>query len=519
MLRFVGGRYRLAVVERHRVFLAVDRLGTLPWYVSSPVRGGIVFASSLDELVAHPAAAGGLSAQAIAEYFHFQVLYGRRTPYRGVERLRPGECLLVDEHGITREEHGRLSYAAPRRCSRRQERELREELRRVLRDSVQREIADAGGHIGAFLSGGLDSSTVVGLATEVLGRSVDTFTVRFDVPGYDESAYATIAARRFGARQHIHTVTPSDMAEDLERIAELFDEPFGNSSAAGSIHCAKLARQHGVHTMLAGDGGDELFGGGELFVLMQRFELFQRLPAPARTAIERALAVPGVSALPWLHRASSYVRRAKIPMPARARSYEYLAPATWSEVFEPAFIEAIDADELASVVENAYVAPPDADSLQRHLRYALRTVSASDDLPKVLRTCAAHGVEARFPLLGDDVMSFVASVPSNVLVKHLHERAFYREALRDFLPSAILSKRKHCFSHPLAAWMTGPTPLRYAIVEALRSFANRGIVRRDLLSRLIAEPTLLRRPELTALVWYMAVLERWLSVRKLESWS
>lgn len=519
VLRFLSGRYRLAVVEPRLVFLAVDRLATLPWYVATPVNGGIVFASSLDELVAHPAVTARLSAQAIAEYFHFQVLYGGRTPYHGVERMRPGECLLLDDRGVTRRHYARLSYAAPRRCSRAEERELRDELRRVLRDSVRRELSDAPGDVGAFLSGGLDSSTVVGLATQVLGRPVDTFTVRFEVPGYDESEYATIAARRFRARQHVYTVTPRDMAGDLERIAVLFEEPFGNSSAAGSYHCAKLAQESGVHTLLAGDGGDELFAGGELYVLMQRFELFSRLPSSARSAIERAVALPGLSRLPWVRRARSYVRRAKIPMPARARSYVYLSPPTWRDVFTPEFIAAIDADGVASVMTEAYAAPPGADALQRHLRYALHTVSAADDLPKVLRTCAAHHVQARFPLVGDEVMSFVASVPSNVLVKHLRERAFYRDALRDFLPPAIIAKQKHCFSHPLATWMSGATPLRDVVVEALRAFAHRGIVRPDLLARLIAEPAPARRPELTALVWYVAVLERWLSVRGQEAWS
>jgi asparagine synthase (glutamine-hydrolysing) len=519
VLRFLSGRYRIAVVEPHRLFLAVDRLATLPWYVARPGAGGLVFASALDALLAHPAVARRLSAQAIAEYFHFQVLYGARTPYHGIERLRPGESLLLDERGLVRREHGWPTCAAPRRCSRAQELELQVELRRVLRDSMRHELANAPGAIGAFLSGGLDSSTVVALATEALGHPLDTFTVRFDVPGYDESDYASIAARRFGAREHVYTLSPHDMAEDLERIARMFDEPFGNSSAAGSHHAAELARGLGVHTLLAGDGGDELFAGGELYVLMQRFELFERLPALARAAIGGGLDLPGVAALPWLRRARSYVRRAGIPMPERARSYEYLAPATWSEVFTPEFMDAIGAGELMAVMEEAYAAPREVDSLHRHLRYALRTVTAADDLPKVIRTCAWHDVEARFPLLGDEVLSFVAGVPTNVLVKPLHERALYRNSVRDLLPNEIMEKQKHCFIHPLTAWMSEPTALRHAVVEALRSFAMRGIVRPDLVARLIAEPALAARAELTPLLWYMAVLERWLAVHQESSWS
>lgn len=519
VLRYLGGRYRLAVVGPRRAFLAVDRVATLPWYIAFPEDGALLFASSLEGLLAHPTMARSLSAQAIAEYFLFDVLHGGRTAYQGVERLQPAECLLLEDGRARRRDHSRVAYAQPRHCSPAEERDLREQMRRVIRASVQREVADAPGAVGAFLSGGLDSSTVVGMATEALGQPVNTFTVRFDVPGYDESAYASIAARRFGARQHVITLTPDDMVADLERVAVIFDEPFGNSSAAGSYHCAEAAHATGVHTMLTGDGGDELFAGGELYVLMQRFELFHRLPEPVRAATERALGLPGLSTTPLLRRARSYVRRAKIPMPSRALSYESLSPATWGEVFEPEFIAAIDPEQVGTMMDRVYAPPVEADSLQRHLRFALHTSTANDDLPKVQRTCAWHGIEARFPLLADDVVDFVATVPSNVLVKHLRERAFYREVLRGYLPNAIMDKRKHCFAHPLGAWLSEPTPLRAVVVPILSSFARRGIVRRDLIDRLVAEPSLARSPDLTRLVWGMAVLERWLASRGLEGWS
>lgn len=520
VVRHIAGRFRLAVVGPRRALLAVDRVASLPMYVASPFDGVLVFASSLDGLRAHPLVLHSLSAQAILEYFHFQVLHGGRTIYHGIERLPPAHLLVFDGDGIEQRRYWHASYVPPRRCSAGQERELHEEVRRVLRESVHREVERARGEVGAFLSGGLDSSTVLGMMTEDVGHAVDSFTVRFDVPGYDESPYAAIAARRFGARERVYTITPDDMVGDLERIACMFDEPFGNSSAAGAYHCAELARRAGVGTLLSGDGGDELFAGGEVYVLMQRFEMFQRVPASLRVMTERVLErLPGAAAVPQLRRARSYVRRARIPMPARIHSYEYLSPATCSEVFAPEFLSAVDPAGPVAVMERTYAMADGGDTLQRHLDYARHTVLADNDLPKVRRTCEWHGVDARFPLLDDNVVSFVASVPSNVLVKHLHERAFYRDALRSFLPSAIIEKRKHCFSHPLGPWLSGPTPLRSAVVVALESFGRRGIVRTDLLDRLIAEPSLASRPDLTPLVWYMAVLERWLATRGLENWS
>jgi asparagine synthase (glutamine-hydrolysing) len=412
-------------------------------------------------------------------------------------------------------------YAAPRHCSPSEEHELRDELRERLRTSVRREIEGVpGAEIGAFLSGGLDSSAVLGLAAECLERRLPTFTVRFDVPGYDESAYAALAARRFGARAHVYTLTSRDMACDLDHIARVFDEPFGNSSAAGAHHCAKLAGEAGVRTMLSGDGGDELFAGGSDYVLMQRFELFGRLPATLRAGIASTLErLPWIDRVPTLERARRYVRRARIPMPARIRSYEYLTPSTYPDVFTPEFLGSIDPRGALGSVEHTYALAGSADELHRHLHLAMCTVVADNDVPKVRRSCELEGIEARFPLLDDALHEFVASVPSNVLVKHLHERALYRDALRGFLPAAIIDKRKHCFTHPLRVWLGEPSPLRHAVVESLQRFAHRGIVRADLLDRLIVEPALAARPEMTRLMWYMAVLERWLQSHRLDAWS
>ena len=521
VLRFIGGRFRLAVVQPGRALLAVDRVATLPVYYARVAPNGVVFASSVASLRAHDGVGEQLSAQALAEYFHFQVLYGARTVFDGVEKLQPGHRLLLDGAEVSVEAHWHRRYAPPRHCSSTEEHALRDELRAQLRSAVHREIEDVpGARIGAFLSGGLDSSTVLGLAAEELGTAVPTFTVRFDVPGYDESPYATIAARRFGARPHVYTLTARDMACDLDRIARTFDEPFGNSSAAGAHHCAMLAHEVGVHTMLSGDGGDELFAGGSDYVLMQRFELFRRLPGAVQRVLSRTLErLPGIDRVPMLSRAKKYVRRARIPMPARIRSYDHLSPATYPSVFTQEFLGSVDPNGALGSVEQTYASAETADALQRHLHLAMCTVVADNDVPKVRRTCETQGIEARFPLLDDSLQEFVATVPSNVLIKHLHERAFYRDALRGFLPTDILEKRKHCFTHPLRAWLSGPSVLRRPVEVALLAFARRGIVRGDLLERLVAEPALAARPEMTRLMWYSAVLERWLQVHGLQGWT
>ena len=310
------------------------------------------------------------------------------------------------------------------------------------------------------------------------------------------------------------------MVDALPRIASAFDEPFGNSSAVGVFHCARMAAEQGVPVLLAGDGGDELFGGSDEYVLMQKFDLYSRLPRSARRALELALgAMPGGSRLSLVRRARSYVTRASVPMPARMRTYEFLTPETCRDVFTSEFLGRVDVNGPVLTMDPIYARTDSTDVLQRQLHFALHTIIAENDLRKVRRMCGSAGVEARFPLLDDRVIAFAARIPPNVLVPHYHAREFYRRSLRDFLPRAIIAKEKHCFAHPVADWLAAPTPLRAVAGDLLREFAGRGIVRREYVRTLLDDRRVIGTPHHAALAWYMLVLEHWLRARGVTAWS
>src|SRR6185503_5411700 len=192
--------------------------------------------------------------------------------------------------------------------------ELKEMFLSTLRQSVR--TAAAEGTVGTFLSGGTDSSTLAGILGEVTGEPARTYSIGFEAQGYDEMAYARIAARRFGTRHHEYYVTPGDVADAIPRIAAVHDQPFGNSSAVPTYYCAKLAKSDGVNTLLGGDGGDELFGGNERYSTQYLYSLYSDLPQALRKGLIEPLAFlpPEVGIAGKIQR---YIRNASLPMPAR----------------------------------------------------------------------------------------------------------------------------------------------------------------------------------------------------------
>ncbi len=219
--------------------------------------------------------------------------------------------------------------------------ELTPEFRSALRQGVG---AFAGGACGTFLSGGTDSSTVSGILGEVTGAPARTYSIGFEAAGYDEMAYARIAARHFRTDHHEYYVTPADVVEAIPIVAAAYGQPFGNASAIPTYFCAKLAREDGVTRMLGGDGGDELFGGNSRYARQYQFSLYSRLPQAIRArGIEPLLlGLPGIERIPVLRKARSYVAQARLPMPERYESYNLLERLGAANLLEADFLAGID---------------------------------------------------------------------------------------------------------------------------------------------------------------------------------
>ncbi len=252
----------------------------------------------------------------------------------------------------------------------------------ALTDAVSDQLP--GESIGCYLSGGTDSSTVAGMVTQVTGRPVKTFSIGFDAAGYDEMEYARIAARRFGTDHTEYYITPADLVERIPYVASSFDQPFGNSSALPAFFCAKLAHDAGVTRMLAGDGGDELFGGNSRYATDKLFTAYEHVPdVLKRSLIEPlALGLP-LSSVPLLRKGARYVEIAGLPVPGRMQLYNLLTRMGPANVFTPEFLAQIDTHEPHRRELATYAAILPAATLNRTLAYEWKYILADNDLPKV----------------------------------------------------------------------------------------------------------------------------------------
>ncbi len=343
----VGGRYAFAAIDRARrtVRLQTDRFGVLPiCWAQAGTR--LSFADRADRVAT--ANAPTLDGQGVFDYVYFHVIPAPRTAYRGVSRLEPATSLLFSASGAACNPAWRPEFAAQRRGD-------LSELATQFRDAVRESVAFEAGEpaVGCYLSGGTDSSTVAGMLKRVTGQA-STFSIGFDQSGYDEMAYARIAARHFGTEHHEHYVTPVEVTDSVPRVAAYYDQPFGNSSAVPAFLCARLAHSTGIKKLLAGDGGDELFGGNTRYAKQKVFEAWWSLPHTLRSAAAPVLANGLTRRLPLAKKIASYVDQARIPMPVRLETYNLLNRFGPAHVFEPDFLEHADLHAPAALQSDVY---------------------------------------------------------------------------------------------------------------------------------------------------------------------
>lgn len=485
-----------------RSFLAVDRFAiqSLCYRV---VDGRLRFAARADELAD---GRDGLDPQAIFDYLYFHAIPSPRTIFPGVQRLPPGHYALFENGRLTVAPYWSASFEEPRNAA---FAPLRDEFRRILRDAVARQLD--GGKPGCFLSGGTDSSTVAGMVGEAAGRPAATYSIGFDAQGYDEMAFARIAAQRFGTEHHEYYVTPDDLVRGMADVAGHYDQPFGNSSALPAYYCAKMARDDGVTRLLAGDGGDELFGGNSRYAKQRVFGWYDLLPGGLRRGVmEPLFGSSAIARLPLLRKGASYVEQARVPMPDRLQMYNLLLRLGTAEVLTPAFLQRIDAQGPATQQREVWRQSRATSDVNRTLAYDWRYTLAESDLPKVRGTTALAGVEVGFPMLDDELLAFSLRLPVDYKLRGLKLRWFFKEALRGFLPDEILSKKKQGFGLPFGVWACRHAPLKALATDALGSLKTRHVVRGDFIDTLLADLLPAHPGYYGEMVWILTMLEFWL---------
>tara|TARA_R110001599_G_scaffold13969_3_gene61780 strand:- start:22626 stop:24431 length:1806 start_codon:yes stop_codon:yes gene_type:complete len=511
-LTTIAGRWALLLLDpqQERILFANDRLGRQPLYYSEN-EGTLSICTQLRPSLA-PMQAPDLDEQSIYHFVYFHMIPAPGSAYKNVQKLRMAHRGEADRNGVRLTRYWTPKFTETRPGSRTR---LKAALAETLRDSVRRAAHDHAKHkTGAFLSGGLDSSTVAGMLHEVQETGCDAYAIGFDAEGYDEMPYARITARHFGIRLHEYYVTPDDVVAAMPEISKAFEEPFGNSSALPAYFCARRAAADGVSVLLAGDGGDELFAGNERYAHQKLFEHYDQLPYFARhTLIEGLVKIlPPRSGLG--RKASSFLKQANTPLPARLQYYSFLEQNDATQVFLPEFLRAVDTAHPSALLDSIYHAPEDASSLNRMLFLDWQITLADNDLRKVSKACEMAGVEVRYPMLDDALVSLSTRIPSHWKLPRKALRDFYKQALKGWLPDATIKKSKHGFGLPFGVWMKTHSPLRDMAYEHALGPHNRSIFNPRFLEEAVARHREGHASYYGELVWLLAVLEFWLGAHE-----
>jgi asparagine synthase (glutamine-hydrolysing) len=510
---FVGrlrGAFAVAVWDRrfHRLLLAVDRFGIKRLYYAATA-DGLGFASTPSALLAVPGVGGDVDPDAVYEYLNFGCVPAPRSIFKGIRRLPPAHTLVVGGGAPVVAPYWRLGYREqPIRL-----RDAAEATFRMVEQAVAESVGGTGAkETGAFLSGGTDSSTVVGLMGRVTGEPVRAFSIGFREARYDELQYAEGAARHFGAVHETATFTADDAMAVLPGVVAAYHEPLGNDSTLGTYACARLARDHGMTRLLAGDGGDELFGGNERYRIHQIFAAYSRIPRPLRKGVVE----PALSWLPDgrrspLGRAQRYVRRANLSTPRRFYSYSFFFAQEGAGLLTPEFARVIDLEAPWRTVQRHYADVAADSDLNRLLHVDLKLTIGDNDLLKVVQTAELAGIGVRFPMLDHRLAEFTGTWPARYKVFGLQKRYLFKRAFRQLLPDAVLKKRKHGFGVPVAEWLRSHPGFRDLMRDTLGSPNAR--VRAHVGGAGLARLTELHATDTTSyygtILWKLLMLELW----------
>ncbi|HJZ74998.1 MAG TPA: asparagine synthase (glutamine-hydrolyzing) [Vicinamibacterales bacterium] len=446
------GMFAIALWDqpRRRLLLVRDRLGVKPLYFCV-TSGGITFGSEIKALLEDPEVPRDWSAEALDAYLSLQYVPTPHTMYRAVHKLPAAHLLVAERGAVTVRRYWDLTFTGDGDPAR--EAAYLDRLDALVSESVRlRLVSDVP--LGAFLSGGIDSSTVVAAMADACGPDrVITTSVGFDESAFNELAYARTVARHLGVTQYEEIVRP-DIADLLPTLAWHLDEPFADSSAVPTYYVSKAAREH-VTVALSGDGGDELWAGytrhrvehWELAARQWLGETGGRLAG--RLAARLPLGVKGARSLRHL---------ALSPADACARKHAYglFEPEVRGSLYSPDFAREVrDADPFAGF-RVAYDACQSRDPLDRALYVDVRTYLVDDIMTKVDKMSMAVSLESREPLLDHTLLEFAASVPASLKLKNRQGKYLLRRLLERRIPKSIVDRPKQGFSAPIGEWLRGP---------------------------------------------------------------
>jgi asparagine synthase (glutamine-hydrolysing) len=494
------GMFGIAIwdVRRQALTLARDRAGIKPLYYAEAA-GRLFFGSEAKCLLANPEVDRRLDLPALDHYFAYLYTPRDRAIFGGMRKLEPGHLLTVTGGKVTLERYWQLPVTADFAGD---EAEALDELERTVEGAVSSHlISDVP--LGAFLSGGIDSSVVVAMMARASGRPVKTFAIGFDEPAFDELPHARKVAAHLGTEHHELVVRPDALAI-LDRLIWHFDEPFGDASAIPTWYVSEMASRH-VTVVLSGDGGDELFGGYDRYLPQPRVASFDRL-APG---VGRMVAAAIWRALPHGAIGKNFLRHvARDPVGRYLDSVAFYHADERESLLAPEVRQQLggwDAERFFQQPLGRLAGLPLAAQL---MAFDFETYLPDDCLTKVDRMSMAHSIESRVPLLDPLVVEFAASLPAGMKIRHGARKHLLKALAYRLVPRELLERPKQGFGVPLGHWFRGSMRDVFGDVLGSPAARQRDYLDQSFVARILGEHLDGKRDHSLRL-WQLLVFELW----------
>ena len=484
LVTHLRGMFAFAIWDtaRRRLLLVRDRVGKKPLYYRQSGTS-LAFASELKAVMADPAVSREVDPVALHHYLTYQYVPAPWSIYRGVRKLSPGHLLVWQDGEVSLRRYWKLDFTPrPVGC----EREAAEQARELLLDATRvRMVSERP--LGAFLSGGIDSSAVVAAMARLSDRPVKTFCIGFDDQRFDERSYAATVARRYGTDHHEFVVAGSSALEVLPTVTRHFDEPFADSSAIPSFFVAELSRRH-VTVVLNGDGGDESFGGYRRYAYMNRVGRMQP-PKPLRSMLTGiGSALMQRTATPQLQRVGRGLRLlSETPQHRYATLMSHFTGEAKDALYTRAMHEQVAGVDSNELISRVFDASPADEDVNRLMDVDVNTYLPGDLLVKVDITTMAHSLEARSPFLDHRLMEWAAGLPGRWKVDGRVTKALLKKAMTPWLPPELISRPKAGFGVPMADWLRCELrPLAFDLLTD-HTARSRGLFRPEVVRQLLQD--------------------------------
>jgi asparagine synthase (glutamine-hydrolysing) len=505
------GMFALAVWDRNKqvMFMARDRMGVKPFYYAALPDGMFIFGSELKSLRAHPGLPHEIDVRAVEDYFAYGYVPEPKTIYSGAKKLSPGFALTVHIGQPVPEPKQFWDVPFKPHAAMTQqdaEGELIVRLREAVKIRLKAEVP-----LGAFLSGGVDSSAIVAMMAGLMKDPVNTCSIAFRDKAFDESQYAEQVARQYQTEHHTETVDTDDYAL-LDTLADLYDEPFADSSAIPTYRVCQLARKR-VTVALSGDGGDENLAGYRRYrYAMAEDAVRSKMPVGLRKLVFGPLGKYYPKA-DWAPR----VFRAKTTFEALSRDLvegyfhgvSLMSDAMRAQLFSNKFRKDLQGYRAIDVMQEHAANSPTDDPLSMIQYLDMKTYLPGDILTKVDRASMAHALEVRVPLLDHKLVEWISGLPADMKLNGSEGKYVFKKSLEKYLPSDILYRKKMGFAVPLAGWFRGP--LRDRVRESLlgSTLADTGIFNTGFLADMVEQHQSGRR-DYSASIWALLMFEAFL---------